>query len=94
MAQATRVSIITVVAASVLGVGLFLAGAQLQGPRPAQAAEPPQHAPMDHGDKTHHHHLHKGDHRGAEHAPAGLGDHHHHHHTHPHAPDPHHHHPH
>ena len=58
------------------------------------AAEPPQHAPMDHGEKNHHHHLHNADHGGNGHTPKGLGDHHHHPHAHPHPADPHHHHPH
>lgn len=48
---------------------------------------------MDHGEKNHHSHQHKADHRGGGHEPSGIGEHHHHHHSHPHAADPKHHHP-
>jgi hypothetical protein len=86
--------------ALLLGFAALAARAAL-GDRPSlprsgyvPAGEPPQHADMDHAEKNHHHHLHKSDHKGAEHSPSGLGEHHHHHHAHPHAADPHHHHPH
>jgi hypothetical protein len=89
-----------ILGACFLAAGVAWARAELATPRElppsdyVPAGEPPQHADMDHAEKNHHHHLHKVDHKGSEHSPAGLHDHHHHHHNHPHAADPHHHHPH
>jgi hypothetical protein len=60
-------------------------------------SDPSNEPDMDHEGKRHHHHQHRKDHNGADHAPGGMDPEHHHHHPHgphPHPVDPHHHHAH